>query len=298
MPVPGRVAPARVRAQDAQLFARYCADRDRGVRDALVRRYLPLARTLARRYATTGEPFDDLMQVASLGLLRAIDRFDPARGSAFTSFAVPIILGELRRHFRDRCWSVRVPRGLQELSQRLDLVGTELTAELGRPPSPDELAAHAGAPLERVLDALQAGTAHYTVSLDSGRRGRDEDDDGLELGVEDRAYARVENDAAFADLLSVLSERERLVLRLRFAHDLTQSEIGRRIGVSQVQVSRIIRSALAQLQTAVGRAPTAARSSPPTTKPMRSRAAVPHVADEQDVRFERRQSLPRPHGDV
>ena len=222
---------------------------DAAAREQLVQRFLPLARQLARRYQRGGEPLDDLIQVASLGLLKSIDRFDPRRETAFSSFAVPTILGELKRHFRDKGWSVRVPRDLQELAVKLEPMSEELARELGRAATPAEIAKHAGVTLEQVLEAREAAGAYRAVSLD---RPHDEDDDGdaagVTYGVEDPAFGVAEDAATVQRLMRVLDEREREVLRLRFEEDLTQAEIGDRIGVSQMHVSRIIRQAITRLR--------------------------------------------------
>ena len=214
-----------------------------------MQRFLPLARQLARRYQRGGEPLDDLIQVASLGLLKSIDRFDPARETAFSSFAVPTILGELKRHFRDKGWSVRVPRDLQELAVKLEPLSEELTRELGRAATPAEIAKRAGVTVEQVLEAREAAGAYRAVSLD---RPRDEDDSGENvgagIGIEDPGFGEAEDAATVQHLMRVLSEREREVLRLRFQEDLTQAEIGLRVGVSQMHVSRIIRQAVMKLR--------------------------------------------------
>jgi RNA polymerase sigma-B factor len=217
-------------------------------REQLVERFLPLARQLARRYQRGGEPLDDLIQVASLGLLKAVDRFDPSRETAFSSFAVPTILGELKRHFRDKGWSVRVPRDLQELAVKLEPLNEQLTRELGRAPTTAEVAKRLGVTLEQVLEAREAAGAYRAVSLD---RPRDEDDDGSEsvaYGIEDPGFGLAEDSATVQRLMRVLNEREREVLRLRFEEDLTQAEIGQRIGVSQMHVSRIIRQSISRLR--------------------------------------------------
>jgi RNA polymerase sigma-B factor len=241
-----RAARAR---EDRRLLERYHRHGDAAAREALVERFLPLARQLARRYQRGGEPLDDLVQVASLGLLKAIDRFEPDRSTAFSSFAVPTILGELKRHFRDRGWSVRVPRDLQELSVRVDRVAEELALGLGRAPTPAEIASHIGITTEQVLEAREAAGAYRAVSLDRPRED-DEDGEGMadSMGVEDPGFRLAEDAATVERLMSVLSEREREVLRLRFEEDLTQSEIGARVGVSQMHVSRLIRQALARLR--------------------------------------------------
>jgi RNA polymerase sigma-B factor len=238
-------------AQDRRLLERYHASGDQTAREELVERFLPLARQLARRYQRGGEQLDDLIQVASLGLLKAIDRFDPERETAFSSFAVPTILGELKRHFRDKGWSVRVPRDLQELAVKVDRLGDEMARELGRAPTPTEIGERVGASAEQVLEAREAAGAYRAVSLD---RPRDDDEDGEGIadsfGVEDPGFGLAEDAATVESLMTVLSEREREVLRLRFAEDLTQSEIGARVGVSQMHVSRLIRQAVARLRAA------------------------------------------------
>ena len=236
--------------EDRRLLLQYHEGGDATARDALVQRFLPLARQLARRYQRGGEPLDDLVQVASLGLLKAIDRFDPRRETAFSSFAVPTILGELKRHFRDKGWSVRVPRDLQELAVKLEPVGEELARELGRAPTPVEIAETIGVSAEQVLEAREAAGAYRAVSLDRPRDDDDEDGAGIAdaVGVDDPGYSVAEDAATVERLMRVLGDREREVLRLRFEEDLTQSEIGVRVGVSQMQVSRIIRQSVARLR--------------------------------------------------
>jgi RNA polymerase sigma-B factor len=244
----GRAARARA---DRRLLERAHSG-DQAARAALVDRFLPLARQLARRYQRGGELLDDLNQVASLGLLKAIDRFDPSRTTAFSSFAVPTILGELKRHFRDKGWSVRVPRDLQELAVKLDPTSEQLLRELGRAPTLGEVATRLGTTVEFVLEAREAAAAYRAVSLD---RPRDEDDDGADalgqsVGVDDPGFGVAEDAATVERLMRVLSDRERDVLRLRFVEDLTQAEIGARVGVSQMHVSRILRQAIARLREA------------------------------------------------
>jgi RNA polymerase sigma-B factor len=248
-PSGGEDRAARSR-EDRRLLERYHREGDPAAREALVERFLPLARQLARRYQRGGEPLDDLIQVASLGLLKAIDRFEPDRPTAFSSFAVPTILGELKRHFRDRGWSVRVPRDLQEMSVRVDKVADTMGRRLGRAPTAAEIAAEIGTTTERVLEAREAAGAYRAVSLDRPR----EDDEGEGMaetfGVDDPGFGLAEDAATVESLMAVLSDREREVLRLRFAEDLTQSEIGARVGVSQMHVSRLIRQAVARLRAA------------------------------------------------
>jgi RNA polymerase sigma-B factor len=244
--------------EDRRLLVRLHRHGDQAARDQLVERFLPLARQLARRYQHGGEQLDDLVQVASLGLLKAIDRFDPARETAFSSFAVPTILGELKRHFRDKGWAVRVPRDLQELAVRVDRVTEDLAGTLGRAPSIAEVAEHIGTTAEQVLEAREASAAYRAVSLD---RPRDDDDEGEaggladSVGDDDPGFGLAEDAATVERLMRVLSEREREVLRLRFAEDLTQSDIGARVGVSQMHVSRLIRHAIAALREAAERPP-------------------------------------------
>jgi RNA polymerase sigma-B factor len=239
--------------EERLLFTRLAEGRDPAIRDALVERYLPLARQLARRYQRPEEPLDDLMQVASLGLVKAIDRFDCTRAVAFSSYAVPTILGEIKRHFRDRTWSVRVPRDLQELALKAERGVGDLTRDLHRQPSVPELAEHLGVSEEQALEALEAAGAYHAASLDTPRGG-DADTTGDTLadtiGGAEHGYDRAEDRATIDQLMRTITPREREVLRLRFEEDLTQAEIGEIIGVSQMQVSRLIRQAVARLRLA------------------------------------------------
>jgi len=237
--------------EDRALLERYSATRSPADRDALVERFLPLARDLARRYQRPSESYDDLFQVASLGLLKAIDRFDPARPVAFSSFAVPTIAGELKRYYRDHTWSVRVARSLQELALRVDSAVSDYSSRHGRQPTVAEIAAVVGAGEEDVLEALQARDAHQASSLDAPRRGAEEDDGTLGdgLGDDDSGFAAAEDRATLDQLLGSLTRREREILRLRFEEDLTQAEIGERIGVSQMHVSRILRATIDRLRS-------------------------------------------------
>jgi RNA polymerase sigma-B factor len=238
-------------AEDRALFARYLSSRDPIERDLLIERFLPLARQLARRYQRPDEPFDDLFQVACLGLINAIDRFDLDRGVAFSSYAVPTIVGEIKRYFRDRTWSVRVPRDLQELTLKVDRTLSDLTVRLHREPTVAEIAATVGVAEEDVLEALEASGAHKAASLDEPRHIDDDSGDNLAdfLGMEECGFACAEHRATIAALMRAITPRERTVLLLRFTEDLTQAEIGERIGLSQMQVSRIIRQAVARLRT-------------------------------------------------
>jgi RNA polymerase sigma-B factor len=239
-------------AEDRELFVRLRAG-DGSARDQLAERFLPLARQLARRYQRADEPLDDLVQVASLGLIKAIDRFDPQREVAFSSYAVPTILGELKRHFRDRTWSVRVPRDLQELALRVDKAVATLSRDLRRAPTVPEIAEAVGANEEQVLEALEAAGAYRATSFDAPR-GSDDESGGDSLsdamGSEEAGFGLAEQRATLERLMAAVTPREREVLRLRFVEDLTQAEIGARIGVSQMQVSRLIRQSLARLRTA------------------------------------------------
>jgi RNA polymerase sigma-B factor len=238
--------------EERLLFARFTDTRDPSLRDALVERYLPLARQLARRYQRPDEPLDDLMQVASLGLVKAVDRFDASRDVAFSSYAVPTILGEIKRHFRDRTWAVRVPRDLQELALKVDRLVGELTRELHRQPSVTELAERVHASEEQVLEALEAAGAYRATSFDAPRGAEAEPGETLadSVGGPESGYLRAEERATLDQLMQTITPREREVLRLRFEEDLTQAEIGARIGVSQMQVSRLIRQAVARLRLA------------------------------------------------
>jgi len=196
---------------------------------------------------------DDLFQVASMGLVKAVDRFDPSRGVAFSSYAVPTILGELKRYFRDVGWAVHVPRSIQERVLEVNRAVSELSRTLGRSPTPAELASATDFTHEEVLEAMEAATAYDSVPLDAPRPGGDDDDDGVveRLGADDPGFELAEYSATLAPELQALPERDRLVLYLRFVEDLTQSEIATQIGVSQMHVSRLIRSALAKLRAGV-----------------------------------------------
>ena len=255
-PIQGSQLTAEDRAlrtrEDRRLLLRYHQHGDAAAREELVERFLPLARQLARRYQRTNEPLDDLMQVASVGLVKAIDRFDPDRGTAFSTYAVPTILGELKRYFRDSGWAVHVPRGMQERVMKLDTAAQELHRRIGRSPSPKELGTELGLSEEEVLEAMEAASAYDAVSLEQQKGDPDESKDTFQdsLGTEEERYELVEYGAAIAPTLKALTPRERLILHLRFVEDLTQSEIAERIGVSQMHVSRLIRRSLAQLRAA------------------------------------------------
>src|SRR4051794_6782665 len=245
------VSPSERAREDKRLLRRYHLDGEVAARDELVERFLPLARQLARRYQRGNEPLDDLVQVASIGLVKAIDRFDPERGTAFSSYAVPTILGELKRYFRDSGWAVHVPRGMQERVMTVNQCISRLSRTLGRSPSAGEIAADIGEDPEVVLEALEAAIAYGAVSLDTPRTSEEEDGDTYAdtMGVIDERFELVEYKSAIGPTMRALPPRDRLVLRLRFEEDLTQLEIAQRIGVSQMHVSRLIRRALKRLRT-------------------------------------------------
>jgi RNA polymerase sigma-B factor len=223
-------------------------------RDALVLKYLPLARGLAARYRHTHIPLEDLVQVASMGLVMAAGRYDASRGTSFASYAVPTILGELRRHLRDHGWAARVPRGLQEDVMRVTSARNDLSGRLGRSPTPAELADETGMEVEGVLAAIEAGGAYEAESFD--QTPSSEDDPGRSLhaviGHEEPGFDLVEYGASVGPTMAALSMQERQALRLRFVDDLTQAEIAKRIGVSQMQVSRLLSRSLARLRDAAG----------------------------------------------
>jgi RNA polymerase sigma-B factor len=238
-------------AQDSRrLFLRWQRDRDPIAREALVEMYMPLTRGLARRYGRSSEPFEDLLQVASLGLLKALDRYDADRGYPFPSFAVPTILGEMRRYFRDSGWAVHVPRGSQERALRVRDAQERLANERGHAPTVNQLAQYLELDTEHVIDALQAIQAYETVSLDAPRPRSDGEvvAYGDTLGRDDERYELVELDATVKAVLGHIPARERLILRMRFVDDLTQTEIAQRVGISQMQVSRLLRRSLEQLR--------------------------------------------------
>ena len=241
---------------ERKLLVRYHEQGDLAAREELCERFLPLARDLALRYTYTDESFDDLLQVASLGLIKAIDRFEPGRGTKFTSYAAPTILGELKRHFRDKGWSLHVPRDLQERTLAVSHATENLSKELGRSPKVREVAEHLGCSAEQVLEAQEAAASYEAASLDAPAARDDDESASLVdmLGGEDTAYELVEDRHAIASTWMALPDVERQVLELRFMHDLTQREIGERIGYSQMHVSRLLRRALNRLETAAAAA--------------------------------------------
>jgi RNA polymerase sigma-B factor len=237
-------------AEDRVLLRRYHEDGDLSAREQLIEQYMSLVRSLARRYSYRGEQLDDLVQIGAIGLIKAIDRFDLERGVELTTYATPNIIGEIKRHFRDKGWSVRVPRGLQELNVQLSKLVEELTVEIGRSPTIPELAKASGAEEELVVEALESGRAYSSISLSTGGGQDDEGElDPLDsLGAEEPQYEVSEDRAVLAPGFRVLDKRERMILHLRFFKGLTQSQIAQQVGISQMHVSRLIRRALEKIR--------------------------------------------------
>jgi RNA polymerase sigma-B factor len=237
---------------DRDLLRRYHEQGDLEARERLIEQYLPLVRSLARRYSYRGEQLEDLVQVGCIGLIKAIDRFDVDRGVELTTYATPNIIGEIKRHFRDKGWSVRVPRGLQELNVRLSHLVEDLTVQLERSPTIAELAKAAGVEEEEVLEALESGQAYATLSLSAPSGGSGEDGSDLDplesLGELEHEYEVSEDRAVLAPGLRALDDRERRILHLRFFEGLTQSQIASQVGISQMHVSRLIRRALEKIR--------------------------------------------------
>jgi RNA polymerase sigma-B factor len=271
----GSEARARL-DRDRALFKRYASNPTRQQRDALIARFMPLARALAARYTRAQEPFEDLVQVATLGLVKAIDRYDVTRGTAFSSYAAPTITGEIKRYFRDRTWSVRVPRDLQELALAVQATRAQLESRLGRPPTVAEIAEKLEVSDEEILEAMNASFAQYASSLDQRAKADGEDNVSMIdlIATPDREVEIAEARVVLTTLLSELSKRSRVVLLLRFQADMTQAEIGEIIGVSQMQVSRIIRESLDQLRS-IART----RAQPPTRCGHNGRRRMSHVHD-------------------
>lgn len=233
-----------------ELFRQYKATGDPEGRDQLIVSHLNLVRFLASKFKNRGEPLDDLIQVGTIGLIKAIDRFDPSRGLEFTTYATPTILGEIKRHFRDKGWSVRVPRRLQELSAKVNQANDELTNELSRSPSVEEIAKRVGASVDDVLEAMESSSAYSSVPLEGG--GSSDDDDAPSVidhyATEDENLAASDDRIVLEDAIRDFSPREKDVIRMRFFEGMTQVEIAERLGISQVQVSRLLRRTLRRVQ--------------------------------------------------
>src|SRR5690349_19832539 len=243
----------RVNESDKVLLRRYHENGDLQAREQLIEQYMSLVRSLARRYSYRGEQLEDLVQIGAIGLIKAIDRFDVNRVVELTTYATPNIIGEIKGHFRDKGWSVRVPRGLQELNVQLSRLVEQLTVQLSRSPTIPELAKAAGVEEEQVLEALESGRAYTSLSLSVGGGGGDDDDlDPLEsLGTEEHQYEVSEDRAVLAPGFKALDERERKILQLRFFEGLTQSQIAQQVGISQMHVSRLIRRSLEKIRDAI-----------------------------------------------
>ncbi|OFW57191.1 MAG: hypothetical protein A2133_09030 [Actinobacteria bacterium RBG_16_64_13] len=235
---------------ERELLVRVRDQKDPAAREELITRYLPLVKSLARRFASRGQPVEDLIQVGSIGLIKAIDRFDLERGVELSTYATPTIMGEIKRYFRDKGWAVKVPRALQDLNVRLNRVIEQLTVELKRSPTIAELAAATQVSEEAVVEALESGRAYSSISLFSG--GANDDDESLELldclGSEEEAYAIFEQRRVLAPAMARLDPRERLILHLRFFEGMTQTQVAARIGISQMHVSRLIRKSIENLR--------------------------------------------------
>jgi RNA polymerase sigma-B factor len=238
------------RVDDKILLRKYHEEGDLHAREKLIEQYMSLVRSLARRYSYRGEQLEDLVQIGAIGLIKAIDRFDLERGVELTTYATPNIIGEIKRHFRDKGWAVRVPRGLQELNVQLSRLMEQLTVQLGRSPTIPELAKASGSTEEDVLEALESGRAYSSLSLSTGGGGDGDDDlDPLEsIGSEEHQYEVSEDRAVLAPGFKALDERERMILQLRFFDGLTQSQIAQQVGISQMHVSRLIRRSLEKIR--------------------------------------------------
>jgi RNA polymerase sigma-B factor len=242
---------AERRQELRELFVQFAETRDERMRAELIEAHLGLAEYLARRFNNRGEPLDDLVQVASTGLIKAVDRFEPERGLEFSTYATHTIVGELKRHFRDKGWAVRVPRRMQELHLRLSTLVSTLNQDLGRSPTIPEIAQAAGVSEEEVLEAMEAGQAYRFTSLDAPTPGAGDEGGGSlssSLGAEDDAMVDVEHRVALSPLIAKLPARQQKILHLRFFEGLTQSEIASRLGISQMHVSRLLARSLAQLR--------------------------------------------------
>jgi RNA polymerase sigma-B factor len=267
----------RTRQTDEELLCAYRREGDQAAREELVKRYLPFARKLARRYARSHEPLEDLVQVACLGLLNAIERFQSERGTAFVRFAAPTIIGEIKRHFRDKGWAIHVPREVQETALAVSRNTECLSSRLGRSPTLDELAREVNATVDRVIEALDAGHNYRAASLDAppaaGQEGALRDT----LGGEDGGFEVAEDRQAIAAGWARLNHAEREMLRLRIVHGLSQREIGDRLGRSQMHVSRLLRRSLRQLDPAEGLDPLSVGRSPRPAAPSRGSSPIARI---------------------
>jgi RNA polymerase sigma-B factor len=241
-------SPVNATLDDRELLRRYHEGGDSSAREALVQRHLPLVRSLARRYAGRGESLEDIEQVGAIGLIKAIDRFELEREVSLATYATPNVVGEIKRHFRDKGWAVRVPRALQELNASMSGAIERLTVKLSRSPTIDEIATELETTPEQVLEAMEVGSAYSTVSLNSGPSGEEELDPLETIGSEDPQFERSEDRASLAPALDRLPSREREILRMRFEEGLPQTQIAQRVGLSQMHVSRLIRKSLAAMR--------------------------------------------------
>jgi RNA polymerase sigma-B factor len=237
------------RNEDRELLRRYHEGGDTNAREELIERHLPLVRSLARRYAGRGEALEDIEQVGAIGLIKAIDRFELSREVSLATYATPNVVGEIKRHFRDKGWAVRVPRALQELNASMSGAIERLTVRLSRSPSIAEIAGELKTSPEQVLEAMEVGSAYSTVSLSTGPGSAEDELNPLDtIGSEDEEFERSEHRAALAPALERLPSREREILRMRFEEGLPQTQIAQRVGLSQMHVSRLIRKSLAVMR--------------------------------------------------
>lgn len=233
-----------------ELFRQYKEEGSAEARDQLIMSHLNLVRFLASKFKNRGESLEDLVQVGTIGLIKAIDRFDPERGLEFTTYATPTVMGEIKRHFRDKGWSVRVPRRLQELSAKVNQATDELTNSLQRSPSVEEVAEYVGASVDEVLEAMESSSAYSSVPLEGGSSSEDEESTSVidHYVTEDADLAASDDRIVLEEAIQDFSPREREVIHMRFVEGLTQVEIAERLGVSQVQVSRLLRRTLRRIQ--------------------------------------------------
>jgi RNA polymerase sigma-B factor len=241
-------SPAQARREDRELLRRYHDEGDTTAREELIERHLPLVRSLARRYSGRGESLEDIEQVGAIGLIKAIDRFELSRDVSLATYATPNVVGEIKRHFRDKGWAIRVPRALQELNASMSGAIERLTGKLSRSPSIAEIAAELKTTPEEVLEAMEVGSAYSTVSLSTGPSGEEELDPLETIGEEDQGFERSEDRVSLEPALDRLPEREREILRMRFEDGLPQTQIAQAVGLSQMHVSRLIRKSLAEMR--------------------------------------------------